>query len=181
MNKSLLIVAHPNLQKSRINKALLEGVQDLAGLTAVDLYGQNPEAPFEIDIEVEQQRLIDHDVIVLQFPFYWYSAPAILKQWVDNVLTYGFAFGSSGDKLKGKNLMIATSTGGPASTYSPDGRNRFTMEELLRPFEATANLTGMNLLPPSLFQCEKGLMKLDDDELNKWVADYRRHLSDLIS
>ena len=68
------------------------------------------------------------------------------------VLTYGFAYGQDGTALRGKNLKLVTSTGGPSTSYRPGGLNRFTMQELLRPLEATAHLCGLELLDPLVLQ-----------------------------
>jgi len=179
VNRTLLILAHPNLQESRVNRALLQGVQDLPQITVADLYGQSPETPFSLDVQREQARLLDHENLVFQFPFYWYSSPALLKEWQDRVLTHGFAYGTGGDKLHGKRLLVATSSGGPGSSYGRKGYNRFTMDELLRPFEATAHLTGMSYLKPSLFQCDQGIFRLEDSELETWVSRYRARLEQL--
>lgn len=80
----------------------------------------------------EQQLLEQHDRIVLQFPFYWYSTPSLLKKWEDAVLAYGWAYGSSSDKLHGKDLLVAVTTAGVQEGYSPSGMNKYTMVELLR-------------------------------------------------
>ncbi|MCM3749819.1 NAD(P)H-dependent oxidoreductase [Paenibacillus pasadenensis] len=153
--KTLVIVAHPNLEQSKVNKAWAERLKQEETVTVHNLYAEYPD--FKIDVAKEQQLLLDHDRIVFQFPFYWYSSPALLKQWLDDVLTYGFAYGSSSSKLQDKELMLAVSTGSPAEAYGDGGRNRYPMEELLRPFQATANLCGMSFLPPFLLQGVMGL------------------------
>ena len=84
MKKILILFAHPAQEKSEVNVPLIEAAQKLDHVTVVDLYGEYPK--FRINIEREQQRLIEHDVIVFKFPFYWYSTPAILKEWQDLVL-----------------------------------------------------------------------------------------------
>jgi glutathione-regulated potassium-efflux system ancillary protein KefG len=96
----------------------------------------------------EQQRLLDHDVIVFQHPFYWYSSPAIIKEWQDLVLQNGWAYGPGGTRLAGKFLLTAISTGGSQDAYHHHGRNRFEISELLTPFNQTAWLCGMAYLKP---------------------------------
>ncbi|WP_214826091.1 NAD(P)H-dependent oxidoreductase [Exiguobacterium algae] len=157
---TLVILAHPNLETSRVNKTWKEVLEQLDDVTVHDLYAVYPD--FNIDVEREQQLLLSHDRIVFQFPFYWYSSPAILKEWQDVVLSYGWAYGQSGTQLHGKEFLLAVSTGGPAEAYQPDGYNRFTMEELLSPFHAMANLTGMTYLPPYI---EGGVRSLSDEAL----------------
>ena len=145
-NKVLVLFAHPAIQKSKVNKKLAEPAADLEGVTFHDIYESYPD--FHIDIEREQKLLGEHEIIVLQHPFYWYSSPAIIKEWQDLVLEFGFAYGPDGTALKGKKMMNVISTGGGKETYEPDGHNRYTIREFLRPFEQTADLCGMLYLPP---------------------------------
>ena len=171
----LILFAHPALHKSRVNHLLLSYVQSLPGVTVNDLYEAYPH--FHIDIAREQALLLEHDVIVFQHPFYWYSSPAILKQWQDLVLEYGFAYGKSGTQLHGKLFLTAISTGGPCSAYQRSGHNYFTIRELLTPFEQTARLCGMTYLPP--FVVPGVLWMEDDDELAGYGTIYRRLLEAL--
>ena len=110
------------------------------------LYAEYPD--YCIDIEREQQRLREHDIIVFMFPLYWYSTPAILKEWQDLVLEYGFAYGRDGNALHGKRLVCALTAGGSEDAYRSSGYNHYTIRELLRPVEQTAILCGMTYLPP---------------------------------
>lgn len=142
----LVLFAHPALQKSRINVHLASAARGVAGITFHDLYEAYPD--FDIDVPREQALLRDHDIIVFQHPFYWYSCPALLKEWLDLVLEYGFAYGPGGNALAGKSLLSALTTGGPTAAYTLEGTNRFTMTEFLIPFIQTAALCGMNWLPP---------------------------------
>lgn len=145
-NKILLLFAHPSPHRSEVNLPLFNHAKSLDYVTAVDLYAEYPT--YNIDIDKEQSRLNQHDVIIFQFPFYWYSSPSILKEWQDLVLEYGYAYGSKGTALHGKKFICAISAGGKEQAYHADGFNHFTVRELLQPFEQTANLTGMHYLPP---------------------------------
>lgn len=142
----LVLTAHPRVNQSIAQKAMTRALSGLAGVTVRDLYALYPD--FNIDAAAEQDALVAHDLIVLQHPFYWYSAPAIVKEWLDIVLEPGWAYGAGGTKLHGKYLMSAISTGGGADFYHAKGRNRFTVEELLSPFNQTAHLCGMAWLAP---------------------------------
>lgn len=164
----LILFAHPAPQRSRVNRALRRAVADLTGVTFHDLYGAYPD--FMIDIQHEQQLLRAHDVIILQHPFYWYSAPAIMKEWQDLVLQHGFAYGLDGTVLSGKAMMSAITTGGHEDSYSGAGMNRFCIAELLRPFEQTARLCGMNWLPPFIVH---GTHVIDDAAISRSAEDYR--------
>lgn len=146
-NKRVLVLyAHPSQRRSEVNAPMFADAQEVSGVTAIDLYGEYPT--FNINIDIEQQRLIDHDVIVFQFPLYWYSTPSILKEWQDLVLEYGFAYGTDGHALRGKTFVCALSAGGKADAYQTDGYNHFTIRELLQPLEQMAAMTGMTYLPP---------------------------------
>ncbi|AKF02900.1 Glutathione-regulated potassium-efflux system ancillary protein KefG [Sandaracinus amylolyticus] len=129
-----------------MNRRLFEAAQGVEGVTTHDLYESYPS--FAIDVQREQALLVEHDVIVLQHPFYWYSAPSIVKEWLDVVLEHGWAYGVGGTALRGKTLMNATTTGGAQAAYHPEGRNRFTMRHLLSPFDQSAYLCGMRYLAP---------------------------------
>tara|TARA_B100002003_G_scaffold33689_1_gene28864 strand:- start:15687 stop:16631 length:945 start_codon:yes stop_codon:yes gene_type:complete len=143
----VVISGHPDLEKSNANKLILEQLEER--LERVDIRRLDQLYPdYRIDIEQEQAALLDAEVIVLQFPFYWYSVPGLMKVWIDEVLAYNFAYGSRGDKLKGKNFVISTTVGGSEEAYDPLGFNHFTIEQLVRPLQQTAYLTGMTYLPP---------------------------------
>jgi len=144
--KVLVLFAHPEQPSSEVNIPLFTSLSKIDGVTAVDLYAKYPR--FRIDVEKEQQRLLEHDIIIFQFPLYWYSSPAILKEWQDLVLEYGFAYGKQGDKLAGKSLLIITSAGAQQDAYQTEGLNQYPLRELLRPFEQTAHLCHMHYLPP---------------------------------
>lgn len=145
-NRVLVLFAHPAIQKSRVNRQMARGLRGMPGVTFRDLYEAYPD--LDIHVEEEQQLLAEHDVIVFQHPFYWYSTPAILKEWFDLVLEHGFAYGEGGDRLQGKAWMHALTAGGPKDAYGEGGYNRFTVEQLMAPLEQTAHLCGMHFLSP---------------------------------
>lgn len=172
MTRTLIIVAHPDLPGSRVNAALADAAGQLPDVTVHDLHAAYPD--FTIDVEREQRLLREHDRVVLQFPFYWYSAPPLLKKWLDDVLEYGFAYGHAGTALAGKTLQVVTSIGGAEELYRPDGLNRFPASQLLLPFDATAHLTGMDYAEPFLVH---GSRLLTDDELAGTAERYRELLT----
>lgn len=169
--KILHLVFHPDLSASRVNKIWkkqLEGSGKVS--TSRDMYEEYPN--FKIDVAKEQTLLMTHDRVVIQFPMYWYSVPPLLKQWLDDVLTYNFAYGSKGDKLKGKDLQLFVSVGGRKIFYN--GFDIFaTVPELLRPFQLTANLTQMNyLLPEWMYRADIA----DTDT----IQNFGNHLVELV-
>jgi glutathione-regulated potassium-efflux system ancillary protein KefG len=146
----------------------------LDGVTFNDLYERYPE--FDINVKREQGLLIEHDLIVFHHPFFWYSTPAILKEWQDLVLEHGWAYGRDGTALRGKTMLSVITTGGNETAYQKDGLNRFTIQELLAPLEQTAYLCGMEYLPPFVVH---GTHDLGEAEIRVHADDYRRVLKAL--
>jgi len=174
MKKILIIFAHPAIQKSKIHRRLTDSVKNLNGITVNNLYEKYPD--FYFDIIAEQQLLIEHDIILWQHPFYWYSSPAILKEWFDLVLQHGFAYGLKGRSLEGKQVLSVISTGGNKEVYSKEGRNQFTINEFLVPFKQSANLCNMEYLPPYVIYNSHTLTSADIDV---HVMKYKKLLTDL--
>lgn len=144
--KILLLFAHPEPHDSVANQLLLQTARNAGHVTVHDLYAHYPD--FFIDIHREQQLLCEHQLIVFQHPLYTYSCPALLKEWMDRVLTRGFASGAGGNALVGKSWRTVVTTGETAEAYQPTGVNRYTIAEVLRPFEMTARRCRMRWLAP---------------------------------
>ncbi|MDZ4879120.1 MAG: Glutathione-regulated potassium-efflux system ancillary protein KefG [Chroococcidiopsis cubana SAG 39.79] len=168
-NRILILFAHPALEKSRINRQLIKAVRGMDSITIRDLYEHYPN--FHIDVKFEQALLVTHDIIIFQHPFYWYSSPAILKEWQDLVLEHGFAYGHNGTALRGKKLLSAITTGGSEQAYCRQGHNYFTIRELLAPFEQTAHLCGMEYLPPFVIHGTHQLQ--ETHQISRYVKDYQ--------
>lgn len=168
----LFIVAHPYLERSRANRAVLGAVHDIPGLNVRNIYDLYPY--FHIDVEEEQKHLLAHDLIVIQHPFYWYSMPALLKLWLDEVWLCGWAYGPEGDKLRGKKFLLSITAGGPEDAYSTDGYNRFPVETLLSPWAQTVNLCGMKWHEPLVMH---GSIRASEDELARHAERLRNILA----
>ncbi len=136
--KTLVILSHPNFINSVANQTIINQFETQGNIIVRHL--DSLYSGYEIDVIAEQAALLEADNIVLQFPLYWYSAPASLKNWLDKVFSFNFAYGPEGDKLRGKNIIISTTVGGPQESYTPLGYNHFPVAELLKPFEQTAYL-----------------------------------------
>lgn len=173
--KILVLFAHPSQERSEVNKLLFKASQEHIDVTAVDLYREYPT--FHINIDREQQRLVDHDVVIFLFPLYWYSTPAILKQWQDLVLEYGFAYGANGTSLLGKTCFCATTAGGNENAYQHQGYNHFSIRELLHPIEQTANLTGMKYLAPFVLFSSRSAR--EDGRISAHLNDFKQLLDAL--
>ena len=166
--KILVVFAHPKMSESIVQREMLSRIQNLENVTIHDLYASYPD--FVIDVDHEQALLLQHDLIILQHPFYWYSAPSIIKEWLDLVLEHEWAYGAKGTKLHGKFMMQAISTGGPQHFYNAAGKNRFEIDELLAPFDQTAYLCGMAWLEPFAVFIGR---RIPPPELSQQVEKYR--------
>ncbi|MBB3109582.1 putative NADPH-quinone reductase [Paenibacillus phyllosphaerae] len=170
--KTLVIVTHPNINESRINKAWVQELQQHSNITIHQLYQAYPNEV--IDVAREQALLEAHDRIILQYPFYWYNMPPLLKKWLDAVMQYGWAFGPDGDKMQGKEIGIAISTYGSEESYQLGGANRFTIEELLKPIDAICHYIGARFIPPFTLS---DVSNVTDEELEKSKIDYVRYIT----
>ena len=132
LRKVVILLAHPNIKASQANKALIDAVSDIEGVAVFNLY--------ELSEDIEWSKIIsDTSAVIYQFPFYWMSAPSLLKKWQDEV----FTFLSKTPAVAGKPLMVVTTTGSEYEAYRSGGRNRFTTDELLRPYQGSAIHSGM--------------------------------------
>lgn len=168
----LTLVFHPHLgDGSRVNLRLAQAAQGIGGVEVRDEYMLYPDR--RIDVAAEQRACEDARTIVWQCPMYWYSTPALLKQWQDDVLAYGWAYGSSGTALRGKNLMLAITAGGD----EPDGELRSgcgaSFDELLSPLRTSARFVGMRWMEPFIIS---GTLNMDDARLERRAAEYARLL-----
>ena len=142
MSKILVVLAHPNIESSLGNRTIVEKFKSLHPEAEIDeLYKLYPD--FRIDVKREQQKLLKADYIILQFPMYWYNAPALLRQWFESVLEHGFAYGSTGKALQGKKLILSITTGSPFDAYRVGGVQNFSIEDLTKGFHQLANLCSM--------------------------------------
>ena len=177
----LVIAAHPQLEHSRVNRRLMrtvvQGVERAAAAGAApiqlrDLYTLYPD--YLIDVEAEQAVLRSARLVVWQHPIHWYSMPPLMKLWVDEVLAFGWAYGPGGTALRGKDLWLVATTGGPEASYHPDSYNRYFFDAFLPPYEQTATLCGMRFLPPLLLH---GAHRADEAEVDAHAAVYAERLA----
>jgi glutathione-regulated potassium-efflux system ancillary protein KefF len=141
-----VLAAHPNWRESRVNRHLLERARQVPGVQVRDLYAVYPD--YDIDVPAEQAAVQAAQLIVLLHPIQWYSMPALMKLWLDEVLRHGWAYGRGGTALEGKDLWLVATTGGAEASYHPQGYNRYFFDAFLPAYEQTAALCGMRFLPP---------------------------------
>ena len=172
MASLIVYLAHPGNRYSRCNSAMAERARGLGGISFVDLYAEYPR--FEVDIKREQERLLGHDVILLQFPLFWYAMPSLLKEWLDLVLETGFAYGVGGNRLKGKCLMAAITVAGRRDDFSGQGSEQHSIRGFLRPLERTVQVCQMSFLAPYVLY--GSLQAPDDGRLDAHVVGFVRLL-----
>ncbi len=187
----LVITAHPQMQDSRVNRRLMKRAREAGAQAAPtaqarsqtasqrpaprivvrDLYALYPD--YLIDVAAEQALLTPARLVVWQHPIHWYSMPPLMKLWVDEVLAFGWAYGPGGNALRGKDLWLVATTGGPEDSYHPESYNRYRFDAFLPPYEQTAALCGMRFLPPLLLH---GAHKVDDVEVQLHEAVFAQRL-----
>jgi glutathione-regulated potassium-efflux system ancillary protein KefG len=173
-NNILILFAHPALQKSRVNSRLIQYVRDIEGVTFHDLYEAYPD--FHIQVRKEQALLVNNDIIVFQHPLFWFSVPAILKEWMDLVLEHMWAYGKKGAALRGKKLLSVITTGGRESLFRREGYNRHTIGEFLSPIKTSARVCGMDYLPPVVVH---GTHTITKEEIARNGEDYQKIITAL--
>lgn len=147
MSKVIIISGHPNLEQSFANKTILEELQNqLPQAEARRLDLLYPD--FKIDITTEQQKLKEAEIIVLQFPWYWYGFNSLLRKWIEDVFVFGFAHGEGGDKVKGKKILCSFTTGASEDLYDYNNAMNYPIEDFLPPLKQFANLCQMQWQEP---------------------------------
>lgn len=175
MAEILCLCAHPDRAHSRVSARLMDVLDATAfppgKLALRDLYRLYPD--YAIDVEAEQRALEAARLVVWLHPIHWYGMPALMKLWLDEVFSYGWAYGPGGHALQGKDLWLLLSTGGTESAYSPQGHHRHAFEDFLLPYRQTARLCGLRLLPPQVLH---GAHHASDATIAQHVHEAVRHL-----
>lgn len=147
--KTLVLLSHPDLERSIANRTIIEHIEKAIPKSQLEVRHLESLYPdFKIDIKAEQAALLNADLIVLQHPLYWYATPAILKKYMDDVMTWGFAYGTAGDKLKGKHFLQSITLGGSKESFTPLGYNRFSIDDILKPMQQSVYHIQMIYNPP---------------------------------
>lgn len=143
MNKILLVSGHPDFEKESVaNRAAFETLTKLlpeAEVNRLDVLYPN----YIFDVEKEQAKLVEADVIVFQFPIFWYGMPALLQKWIEDVFLNGFSHGPEGKALVGKKLVLLMTAGAPESYYK--GETPVSESDLLLPIKGIVAASGMEL------------------------------------
>lgn len=171
--KTLIIISHPELTESYTQQFLKESLPE-ENVTWHHLEAVYPDEI--INVKNEQALLREHDRIIFQFPFYWYSSPSLFKKWQDLVLIEGFAHGKKGQFLKNKECQLVVTTGVNINAYQPGASEQFTIPELLRPFQATIQKCHMTYLPPLVIA---RFDYMSETEKKALLIDYRQALTNV--
>lgn len=133
------------------------------------------------DIVGELQKIQQADIILFHFPLWWQGPPAILKGWLDRVLTKGTAYDGehmySTGKYRGKAAGVAVSVGDPQDYYKPEGVHKATVQQMLYPLlHGTFAYCGFNVLEPFIAY---GLNAANDFSLEDQLRAYKDRLEKL--
>ena len=143
MSKILIVSGHTDLKNNSFaNKIILERMNELIP-EAEYVYLDSEYPEFKFDVEKEQDRLRNADVIVMQFPFFWYGVPSIMHKWMEDVFVHGFSHGSKGKALVGKKLLLSFTSGAPEEMYQTGGIQGYPIEDFLIPLKQFAKACGM--------------------------------------
>ncbi|WP_429970415.1 NAD(P)H-dependent oxidoreductase [Fructilactobacillus sp. Tb1] len=167
--KTLVIVSHPEYHDSGTQGFLKRATEGLENVTWHYLSESE-----QLDITAEQKLLMQHDRIIFQFPMYWYSAPATLKKWEDDVLTRAFTFKNEKGMLAGKEFGIVTTLGYPEKDFQAGATEGFSISEILVPYRALAHRAGMKFMSPLVIS---QFEYMTPAEQTKLLIDYQQYLS----
>jgi len=141
--KTLIVIAHPNLKDSKVNRAWIKEAERYPDIFTIhNLYEIYPDEL--INIEKEQKLIEEHSSLILQFPIYWFNCPPLMKKWLDEVFTDGWAYGKNGNNLENRNVGLAVTAGISENNYSKSGKYKHSLKEILLPFEITFNYCSAN-------------------------------------
>nr|AWI67046.1 Electron transfer protein [Piromyces sp.] len=174
MTKALFVIAHPNIEQSTGNKTIIEAYKKFNIDTEYDeIYKLYPD--YKIDVKAEQEKLLKADVVVLQFPMYWYNAPSLLRKWFEDVLEHGFAYGSQGKALKDKRLIVSLTTGAPLDAFKEGGFQNFTIDDLTKGFHQLANLCSLTWEDFIATGGVNPFVKNQPEQLKVVIEDLKKH------
>lgn len=173
--KTLVVLSHPDMSNSRVNKLWVEKAAAYSNkITIHDLYREYPD--FNINVKKEQELVESHDNIIFQFPLYWYSSPSLLKKWIDEVITYGWAYGSKGKRVfYNRKVGLAISAGVEKAEFTNNGKNKHTLCEMLTPFKALCAYINAEYIHEFVLYGANSEMK--DEEIQKSANEYLQYIN----
>lgn len=172
--KTLIIVSHPYFERSSVTRSLQVAAEQMPNVTVRNLEAIYGSTVTRFDVAAEQKAAEAADRIVFLFPVHWFNLTPMVKAYLNEVWTYGWAFGPGGTALKGKEMLIVVPAGADKHTYSATGLIHSTIEDVLTPMKASALYVGMTYLPPLAFY---GAMGVSESTL----AQFRDRLVDTLT
>lgn len=167
--KILVIISHPYMEQSSLQQFLLAVTRDEPAIEVRHLESVLAKTKTgSFDRQVEQQLLSQADRIILQFPFYWYQCPSVMKQWIDEVFSQAFS-----KEYAKKELGVVVSLGAKQEEYQAGASVGFTVAELLRPYQALANHLGWQYLSPF---CIYQFVYWSETQKQQLLVDYLYYL-----
>ena len=181
MKNVLIVSGHTDLQNDSVaNKQIISDFKQSLPDAEIDILSElYPD--YNIDVEVEQKKLEKADVIVLQFPLFWYAMPSLMTKWMEDTFKHGWSHGSTGDKLKGKKLIASFTAGAPEEAYHKDGLMGYEIEDYLVPIKSMCGLCCMEFVDFVFTGGVSYELRTNDDEISKIREKAKSHTQKVIS
>lgn len=181
MTNVLVVSGHTDLNDSVANKKILKEIEKSLPEAEID-YLSKLYPDYKIDKEAEQEKLVKADIIVLQYPIFWYGIPSLLKKWMEVTFEHGFSHGSSGDKLKGKKLIASFTSGAPEEIYHKNELVGYEIEDFFPSIKATCALCQIDF---EGFVYTGGvayaIRETESDEIIRKATEHSKRLIELIN
>ena len=139
---------------------------------------------FASDLKEEMELIVDADILIFNFPLWWFGMPAILKGWVDRVLAYGFAYGGeygmgANGRFKNRKAFLTVTTGSPGHFYTKEGVHGRTLpDDILRNInEGILRLVGYDVQVPFVAH---EVSRISQEEREAILKNYRKYLENTI-
>jgi len=174
--KTLIVIVHPNLKDSKVNRAWIKEAEKYPDIFTIhNLYEIYPNEL--INIEKEQKLIEEHSSLILQFPIYWFNCPSLIKKWLDEVFTDGWAYGKNGNNLENRNIGLAVTAGISENNYSKSGKYKHSLKEILLPFEITFNYCSANYKGFNAFYSAE--FEATDERIKESIPQYINFLNSI--
>ena len=181
MKNVLIVSGHTDLKNDSVaNKQIIEDLKDLLPDAETSILDElYPD--YKIDIEKEQEKLEKSDIIVLQFPLFWYGMPSIMKKWMEDTFKHGWSHGSTGDKLQGKKLIASFTAGAPEEAYQKDGLMGYEIEDYLPAIKSMCGLCGMEFLDYVFTGGVSFELRTNENEVDKIKEKSKTHAANVVN
>ena len=181
MKNVLIVSGHTDLKNDSVaNKQIMEDLKELLPDAEISILDElYPD--YEIDVKAEQEKLEKADIIVLQFPLFWYGMPSIMNKWMEDTFEHGWSHGSTGDKLQGKKLIASFTAGAPEEAYQKDGIMGYDIEDYLPPIKSMCGLCQMEFMDYVFTGGVSFELRTNPDEVDKIKEKAKNHASKVVS